>query len=163
MGHWDAAGTCQPKHFSTAGRDCCLTCRDAMPGMDCPGLPAQEGCYKHASSAASTIEVTGQSGQPRLHTALCRQHRLVAPDSEGTAGCIADTATHSHNIVPAGLQPPNLKRRTRTRWRMPLHCVRPGRSSIMGLETRTDVRPGRERTRTRMAGDPQRTRMTGAY
>ena len=42
-----------------------------MLDMDCPGLPTQEGCSSmgaYQPGAATSIEVTGQSGQSKLHT-----------------------------------------------------------------------------------------------
>ncbi len=60
-----------------------------MLDMDCPGLPTQEECSSmraYQPGAATSIEVTGQSGQ--------------------------SSYTPLENIVPAGLRPPNRTTRT---------------------------------------------------
>ncbi len=60
-----------------------------MLDMDCPGLPTQEGClgmWTHQPGAATSIEVTGQSGQSKLRTV--GGHRtggptIAEPDTPG--------------------------------------------------------------------------------
>ena len=59
-----------------------------MRGMDCPGLPSQEGCLSNDSDVpgyqpgtATSIEVTGQSRQSKLHTV--REHRPGGPTTAG--------------------------------------------------------------------------------
>ena len=51
-----------------------------MLDMDCPGLPTQEGCSSmraYQQGAVTSNEVTGQSGQSKLHTV--GEHRPGGP------------------------------------------------------------------------------------
>ena len=51
-----------------------------MLDMDCPGLPTQEGCSSmkaYQPGAVTSNEVTGQSGQSKLHTV--GEHRPGGP------------------------------------------------------------------------------------
>ena len=67
-----------------------------MRGMDCPGLPSQEGCLSHDSAVPDY--------QPVMPSQV---RRLVSPYNP--------SYTPSENIVPAGLRPPNRTTRT-TAW-----------------------------------------------
>ncbi len=87
--------------------------------------------------AATSIEVTGQSGQPRLH------------QSENI----------SFNIVPAGLRPPNRTTRVHVGPAVTLRYDR-ARSSMARNGRRS--RPW-EPARATAAGGPERTRMAGVY
>jgi hypothetical protein len=111
-----------------------------MLDMDCPGLPTQEGCSSmgaYQPGAATSIEVTGQSGQSESHTV--GEHRpggpaTAEPDDSYVRGAGSCTA-----LRPGPEQ------------QGPGPAMRPAPG--------TDVKP----VRATAAGGPERTRMAGVY
>ena len=75
--------------------------------MDCPGLPTQEGCSStgpRQPGAAKPMEVTGQSGQSKLHTV--GEHRPGGPVTAGAELGDSDVRRAcSYNALHLGPEP----------------------------------------------------------